>query len=105
MIYRSPLPDVSTPNQTLTEFVLSGHEARADKAAIVDGPSGRTLTYGALFALVCPLGARRRAVRPMQDLVILGQVQLARAVDARDLADVQDCLRPSMAGRRLVCVR
>lgn len=57
MIHRSPVPDVAVPNQTLTEYVLSGAEARADKNAIVDGPSGRALTYGDLAARV------RRAAR------------------------------------------
>ncbi len=57
MIQRSPLPDVAVPNQSLTEYVLAGAETRANKSAIVDGPSGRTLTYGALPGLV------RRAAR------------------------------------------
>ena len=52
MIHRSPLPDVSVPNQTLTEFVLAGAATRADKNAIVDGPSGRALSYGSLSAMV-----------------------------------------------------
>jgi acyl-CoA synthetase (AMP-forming)/AMP-acid ligase II len=52
MIYRSPLPDVSVPNQTLTEFVLAQAAARADKNAIVDGASGRALTYATLSALI-----------------------------------------------------
>jgi acyl-CoA synthetase (AMP-forming)/AMP-acid ligase II len=50
VIHRSPLPDVDPPNQTLTDCVLGGVAARADKRAIVDGPSGRALTYGALAA-------------------------------------------------------
>jgi acyl-CoA synthetase (AMP-forming)/AMP-acid ligase II len=52
VIHRSPLADVVPPDQTLTEYVLAGAEGRADKNAIVDGPSGRALTYGALAAMV-----------------------------------------------------
>jgi len=48
VIHRSPLPDVEPPNQTLTEYVLGEAGPRADKDAIVDGPSGRALTYSAL---------------------------------------------------------
>lgn len=49
-IYRSPLPEVAAPSQTLTEYVLGGASDRAQKPALVDGPSGRTLTYGDLQA-------------------------------------------------------
>ncbi len=52
MIHRSPLPDVSVPNLSLTEYVLGKAGARGDKSAIVDGPSGRALTYGALAGRV-----------------------------------------------------
>jgi acyl-CoA synthetase (AMP-forming)/AMP-acid ligase II len=48
MIFRSPYPDLAIPDTPLTPFVLQ-HAARlADKPAIIDGPSGRTLTYGQL---------------------------------------------------------
>jgi acyl-CoA synthetase (AMP-forming)/AMP-acid ligase II len=57
VIHRSPLPDVTVPDQTLTEYVLAGAETRAGKSAIVDGTSGLNLTYGALPGLV------RRAAR------------------------------------------
>jgi len=52
MIHRSPLPDVSIPDQTLTQYVLEDAAVRADKNAIVDGASGRALTYGTLSAMV-----------------------------------------------------
>jgi acyl-CoA synthetase (AMP-forming)/AMP-acid ligase II len=44
----SPHPDVSVPDVALHEFVLADAMQRADQAALVDGPSGRTLTYGQL---------------------------------------------------------
>src|SRR5918999_856962 len=44
----SPHPDVSIPDLPLHEFVLADAMGRADQEALVDGPSGRTLTYGQL---------------------------------------------------------
>ena len=48
MIYESPHPDVDIPDVSLPSFILDGAEARADRPALIDGPSGRTLTYGEL---------------------------------------------------------
>src|SRR5437762_8455532 len=48
MIIRSTSPDVATPDVTITDFVLRQASRLADKPALIDGPSGRTLTYGAL---------------------------------------------------------
>jgi acyl-CoA synthetase (AMP-forming)/AMP-acid ligase II len=45
---RSPYPDVEIPDVALTPFVLGGAGARSDKPALVDGTSGRAITYGAL---------------------------------------------------------
>ena len=47
MIYRSPFPDVTIPEVPLAEFVLA-RAARGDKPALIDGSSGRTLTYAQL---------------------------------------------------------
>ncbi|MDE3075231.1 MAG: 4-coumarate--CoA ligase family protein [Chloroflexota bacterium] len=55
-VYRSPFPDVDIPEVSLAEFVLEGATARADKQALIDGASGRTITYGQLAA-----GVRRAA--------------------------------------------
>ena len=45
MIVKSTSPDVNIPEVSITEFVLR-HAARlGDKPALIDGPSGRTLTY------------------------------------------------------------
>ena len=49
MIHRSPLPDVDLPAQHLTDYVLARAEELADRPALIDGPSGRTLSYGALL--------------------------------------------------------
>jgi acyl-CoA synthetase (AMP-forming)/AMP-acid ligase II len=61
MIYRSPLPDVAIPNESLTSFVFEGVEKRASKPALIDGPTGRVVTYGELF------GGIRRVARGLAD--------------------------------------
>jgi len=48
MIYTSPHPDVDIPDVSLPSFILNGATERADRPALIDGPSGRTLTYGEL---------------------------------------------------------
>ena len=45
MPIRSPHPDVSFPDTALTPFVLERAKELGDKPALIDGPSGRTLTY------------------------------------------------------------
>ena len=48
MIIKSVAADVEIPNVSITDYVLR-HVARLrDKPAIIDGPTGRTLTYGGL---------------------------------------------------------
>ena len=66
MIHASPLPDVEIPDVPLTDYVLARAEELGDKPALIDGPSGRTLTYGGLApgrarAGRRPGGARLRA--------------------------------------------
>jgi acyl-CoA synthetase (AMP-forming)/AMP-acid ligase II len=48
MIHQSPLPDVEIPDLALTEYVLGGGAGQPAKPALIDGASGRVLTYGAL---------------------------------------------------------
>jgi acyl-CoA synthetase (AMP-forming)/AMP-acid ligase II len=47
-IVTSPHPDIQIPDVPLHELVLADAGRRADASALVDGPSGRTLTYGQL---------------------------------------------------------
>jgi 4-coumarate--CoA ligase len=56
VIHRSPFPDQPIPNQALTEFVFEAVEQRVDKPALIEGPTGRVVTYGALFDAVRQLG-------------------------------------------------
>ena len=51
-IIRCQYPDVDIPVVSLTEFVLAKAAERGDKPAIIDGPSGRTVTYVQLVSLV-----------------------------------------------------
>jgi len=52
MIHRSPLPDVEIPDVPLTAYVLAGAASRGDRPALIDGLSGRTLTYPGLESAV-----------------------------------------------------
>lgn len=49
-VFTSPLPDVEVPESLITPYVLRHAASIPDKAALIDGPSGRTLTYGQLAA-------------------------------------------------------
>jgi acyl-CoA synthetase (AMP-forming)/AMP-acid ligase II len=46
MIVRSPLPEIAIPDVPLTPFLLASAARYPDKPALIDGPSGRTLTHG-----------------------------------------------------------
>ena len=62
MIHKSPLPDIDIPDAYLTEHVLQNADRLADKPALIDGPTGRTLTFadvaGGVAALAGGLKAR-----------------------------------------------
>jgi len=45
MIIKSPFPDVELPELPLTKFVLERAAEFGDKAALIEGPTGRTITY------------------------------------------------------------
>ena len=40
--------EVEIPDSAISDFVLEGAAARGDKPALIDGPSGRTITYAEL---------------------------------------------------------
>jgi acyl-CoA synthetase (AMP-forming)/AMP-acid ligase II len=48
IIFRSTYPDVEIPEQSLPSFVLERAPELADRAALIDGSNGRTLTYAQL---------------------------------------------------------
>jgi acyl-CoA synthetase (AMP-forming)/AMP-acid ligase II len=55
--YASPDPAVEIPAEDITSFVLEQARERGDKPALIDGPSGRTLTYEGLASAVESLAA------------------------------------------------
>ncbi len=73
MIFRSPLPDVQIPETPLHEFVLRDAESLGDKPAIIDGPTGRRVTYSQLRGYVrrAAVGLARRGLRKGDVLGIL----------------------------------
>src|ERR1700687_3394599 len=48
VIFRSPYPDVEIPDVSLPAFVLAGAAALGNKPALIDGPTGRSLSYADL---------------------------------------------------------
>jgi len=52
MTFRSLYPDVAIPEVSLPAFTLERADARGDKPALIDGPSGRAITYRQLANLV-----------------------------------------------------
>jgi acyl-CoA synthetase (AMP-forming)/AMP-acid ligase II len=48
MIFKSGQADVTIPSMPIHEFALRHAQRLANKAALIDGPSGRTITYGQL---------------------------------------------------------
>jgi acyl-CoA synthetase (AMP-forming)/AMP-acid ligase II len=73
MIYRSPAPDVPIPDVSLPAYVLERIAAWGDKPALIDAPSGRTLTYRALGKAIraCAAGLTREGFRPGDVLAIV----------------------------------
>jgi acyl-CoA synthetase (AMP-forming)/AMP-acid ligase II len=61
VIYGSPESDVEVSEVDVTSFVLEHAGERAEKPALIDGPSGRELTYGDLERAVRGLAARLAA--------------------------------------------
>ncbi len=51
-IIKSKLPDVEHPDSAITPFLFEKNMDRLDEVAIIDGPSGRSLTYGELLGAI-----------------------------------------------------
>jgi len=71
--FRSRWPAVEVPDVGVAEFLLDHPAARADTPAVIDGPSGRTLTYGELRRDVrrCARGLTRGGFGPGDVLAIV----------------------------------
>ena len=48
VIFHSPYPDIVIPVSPVTPFILRHARRLANKPALIDGPTGRTLSYGQL---------------------------------------------------------
>ena len=72
MIHASPYPEVEIPEVSLTALLLERAARFPDKPALIDGPSGRTYTYGEWAALVRRAAAAlaRRGLRQGDVLAI-----------------------------------
>ena len=72
MIVRSRSADVTVPHVSITEYVLRQAQRLGDKPAIIDGPSGRVLTYRQLEDAIrrVATGLSRRGLRKGDVLAI-----------------------------------
>ncbi|MEE8601254.1 4-coumarate--CoA ligase family protein [Euzebya tangerina] len=52
IIHKSPLPDVEIPVTALTPFILARADELGDKTALVDGPTGREVSYSQLASQI-----------------------------------------------------
>ena len=73
MVITSRLPDVSFPDVPVTPYVFEHAGDHPAKAALVDGPSGRTYDYGTLQTMVQHFagGLEARGFQPGEVLMIL----------------------------------
>src|SRR6266404_6039338 len=52
MIFRGPYPEVSIPEISVTQFVLGRAEQLGDKPALIEGSTGRIISYAELVSSV-----------------------------------------------------
>jgi acyl-CoA synthetase (AMP-forming)/AMP-acid ligase II len=57
MVITSTYPDVTIPDTDITSYVLARTGELGDKPALIDGPSGRTMTYTGLAAAIDSVAA------------------------------------------------
>jgi len=73
MVFVSPLPAIDIPDVLLTDYVFAEARSRGDKPALIDGPTGRTITYIELDRLVRSLagGLAARGFGPGDNLALM----------------------------------
>ncbi len=73
MIFHSTFPDVEIPNESVPEFLFRHTRHLGEKPALIDGPSGRTLTFSSLktFARRMAAGLAQRGFAKGDVLAIL----------------------------------
>jgi acyl-CoA synthetase (AMP-forming)/AMP-acid ligase II len=106
MIFRSPYPDVAIPDLPLTPVVMRHAETLGDKPALVDGASGRALTYGQLAEGVrrAAAGLARRGFRKGEVLAICAPNVLEYAVafhGAASLGGIVTTINPACTQEEL----
>ncbi len=57
MIFRGPFPEVAIPEVPITPFVFQNAKERGDKPALIDGPTGRVITYSELVESIARVAA------------------------------------------------
>src|SRR6185295_6514993 len=57
MIFRGPFPEITIPEIPVTTFVFQNATKLRDKTALIDGPSGRVITYGELVDSIARVAA------------------------------------------------
>ena len=57
MIFRAPFPDVTIPEVPITTFVLQKAKGLGNKPALIDGPTGRVITYANLAESISQVAA------------------------------------------------
>ena len=57
MIFRGPFPEITIPEVSLTSFVLQKAQERGSKPALIEGPTGRIITYSELPRLIHSVAA------------------------------------------------
>jgi len=73
MIFRGPFPQISIPEVSLTEFVLQRVSKQPEKPALIEGPTGRVITYRELrdYIYGVSAGLAKRGFRKGQVFGIL----------------------------------
>jgi acyl-CoA synthetase (AMP-forming)/AMP-acid ligase II len=52
IIHHSPLPDVEIPDVSITAYAFERMADHGERTALIDGPTGRSYTYAALFGAI-----------------------------------------------------
>ena len=73
IVYSSPLPDIDIPEITVTEYVLRHAADSPDRVALMDGPSGRSYTYGQLAGMIAAFagGLAARGLGPGDTIALM----------------------------------
>ena len=73
IVHSSPLPDVVIPDVAVTSYVLRDAERHVDRPALIDGPTGRTYTYGELSQAIHAFagGLQARGLGPGSTIALM----------------------------------